>query len=353
MVYPTMACRSGYNSRMKSHRLESVSAMMVFAALLVGVFGTTTTSMNVAKRSFVEAFDLSGFNSYGTVQRGRRVLPSSLSVSSFQQRYCGNCSSDLRSIVQNDSSGRHISTIVSIRGGGEGAIPQHTIRKRRVVPILVALTIGSFSVIEILESLHNEVEFFLGHAHGIFIISLVRLFRELAILQTQAEEFTEAVEELNKTKESEKKTRGIFASFRLAVTRFVISRNVSIVACLMAAFTSLLEAWNDLKPGGHHGAVFLALSQLNYQLKRFSRIRNIERGTGTKPARTTVRILSSSLRLLVGPLLFLAAAAFAAIEIYEDLKPGAHHAVAVLALAELVENLNNSKILDRKPATAS
>lgn len=144
------------------------------------------------------------------------------------------------------------------------------------------------------------------------------------------------------------------ASFRLTVTRFVISRNASVVACLMAAFTSLLEAWNDLKPGGNHGAVFLAMSQLNYQLKRFSLIKNSKRSKPTSgTTKASMRILSSSLRLFVGPLLFLAAAAFAAFEIYEDMKPSAHHAVAVLALAELVENLNNSKILDRKTVTAS
>lgn len=48
----------------------------------------------------------------------------------------------------------------------------------------------------------------------------------------------------------------------------------------------------------------------------------------------------------IGTVTVLAAAIFATVEIIEDIKPGAHHAVAVLAVAEFVENVNRSRILN-------
>lgn len=82
---------------MRNHRLESVSvsAMMILAVLLEGVFGTMPSSVNVAMISFVEGFDLSGY-AYGPVPRRRRsVASSSFSVSRFQQRHNGKCSGEL------------------------------------------------------------------------------------------------------------------------------------------------------------------------------------------------------------------------------------------------------------------
>lgn len=144
---------------------------------------------------------------------------------------------------------------------------------------------------------------------------------------------------------------GMLSSWRRSFTRFVVSRKACIAACIMASIASITEVVNDLKPGAHHGAVFLALSELNYQVSRAARIV----GPGDKPkVESKKRLLSfSSLRALVGPLMFLAAATFSAFEIYEDTRPGAHHGVAVLALAELIENVDRSKVLKRKNRPAS
>jgi hypothetical protein len=221
-----------------------------------------------------------------------------------------------------------------------------------LVPIGVALIIGSFSILEILESLREETERYFGHAHGILILSLIRLFRSIAILQTNVVEFEEATEKLfnknedddeedEKEEETKKKKRLSLSSL---IGKFIVSRRVSIIACIMASIASLVEVYDDLKPGGHHGAVFLALSELNYQLNRCHDIRTpitIKNGKTNQPSSLL------TWKRFVGPTLFVAAAVFAAYELYEDLKPGAHHAVAVLALAELVENINRSKVLKK------
>jgi len=214
-------------------------------------------------------------------------------------------------------------------------------RRRQVIPVMVALVIGSFSVIEIVESLREETEAVLGHAHGILILSLVRLFRSIAILQTEVEEIEEACEKLLEGKEENHKDNK--KSWLHHVAKFMVSTKVTIVACVLAAGASVVEVVEDLKPGAHHGAVFLALSELNYQVGRFMRTRRKKLNTTAKEGGRDGFL--SRLAAMVGPLLFIAAACFAGYELYEDMKPGAHHAVAVLALAELLENVNRSKFM--------
>merc|ERR1719491_2055397 len=74
--------------------------------------------------------------------------------------------------------------------------------------------------------------------------------------------------------------------FLTMIGRFVISRNVSIGACVVASLAAFLEIYDDLKPGGHHGAVFLALSELNYQLNRGYGMAH-EKGTEKKEKATS------------------------------------------------------------------
>ena len=241
------------------------------------------------------------------------------------------------------------SDVSAIRGGGasvdDGALQHQRPRRRsQIVPIAVAVVIGFFSILEIAESLREEVEFAVGHAHGIFLLSIIRLSRGLAILQTETEELAEAAEKLRGEDEGspEGDGGGLVRRWMRSIGRFFVSRNVGIAACVMAIVASMVEVIDDMKPGAHHGSALLALSEMNYQVGRFAGIRGAGRDDGQE-TRTPVRRLLSSLRAFVGPLLFIAAAAVAAMEVYEDTRPGAHHGVAILAFAELVENLIRSK----------
>ena len=206
-----------------------------------------------------------------------------------------------------------------------------------VFHIAVAVVIGFFSALEIAESLREGYEHAVGHAHGILLLSIVRLSRGLAILQTETEEVAEAAEELRGEGEGGGSKRGLLGGWMRSVGGFLVSRNVGIAACVLAIAASLAEVVDDMKPGAHHGGVLLALAEMEYQVCRLADIEGAGKGR-----------LISSLRSRVGPLLFVAAAAVSAMEVYEDTRPGAHHGVAILACAELVENLSRSKVLGKE-----
>jgi hypothetical protein len=229
--------------------------------------------------------------------------------------------------------------IVPSGGGAEGNEQSLDTRKvtRHLVPILTAMVIGSFSGLEILKNFREIGERQLGHAHGIVVLAFIRLCRSIAILQTQAEEFEEQVEEVEDEIGFEKRI-----PILSTLGKIIISPVVTIAACLFATFASAVKIFDDMKPGAHHGAALLALSELYYQLRCFRKYRRKGKPTTTTEMSPIARVLSI---IPFGALIALAAAGYAGIEIYEDMRPGAHHAVAMLALAELVENINRSKII--------
>jgi hypothetical protein len=207
-----------------------------------------------------------------------------------------------------------------------------------------AVIIGWFSVLEILESSRElMVKWHIYHwrgAHGITLLAMIRLVRSFAILQTEAAELGESVEELSHESKKHKvpiangeiKASGrLLLSIRLSIYRLITSPVTAIIACVMAAMASIAEIIEDLRPGAHHGTCLLALSELYYQTKRFRKV------SGRK------RLLPFKSHL--GVPIALAAGAFAAFELYEDIQPGHHHGVAILALAELLENVSRSKLL--------
>ena len=122
------------------------------------------------------------------------------------------------------------------------------------------------------------------------------------------------------------------------------------MACLLALFASAAEIYVDLRPGAHHGAALLALSEVVYQFRRLQRIKGwgggrlLKRSRSTKlPATFLGRVWQ---RMTMGTMIALAAAAFALTEVIEDLSPGAHHGVAILAAAECIENVQRSYVTD-------
>jgi hypothetical protein len=353
----------------RRHHYNNKATMMIILLMVL-----LATSSLLCSSSSTTTFVVNGFDLNRKHHNHRHVVVSGPSTASLgRQRRVDNhfklltTSTSIEEFDDSDNTAISrllSSSIISIRGGSSSSSssseaaaslqqpPSIKKRNRQLVPIGVALIIGSFSILEILESLREETERYFGHAHGILILSLIRLFRSIAILQTNVVEFEEATEKLfnknedddeedEKEEETKKKKRLSLSSL---IGKFIVSRRVSIIACIMASIASLVEVYDDLKPGGHHGAVFLALSELNYQLNRCHDIRTpitIKNGKTNQPSSLL------TWKRFVGPTLFVAAAVFAAYELYEDLKPGAHHAVAVLALAELVENINRSKVLKK------
>lgn len=237
-------------------------------------------------------------------------------------------------------------------GGGDGRQRRTTFSNTRkvaryFVPISTAIVIGWFSALEIIERRNK-----LGHAHGMPFSAVIRLGRSMAILQTEAEEVHEQMEKIDET--IGVRLHGTFLS-RLG--NWIASPFVTILACLFAALASIVEIMEDLKPGAHHGAALLALSELYYQVGRLLQQRRHRKrqqsddtttdtnGSSKKSSMNILRQLRSRIPPL-GAVIALAAAAYAGIELRENFfKPGAHHAVAIMALAELIENINRSNVI--------
>jgi hypothetical protein len=148
-----------------------------------------------------------------------------------------------------------------------------------------AAVIGWFSVLEILESSREMmVKWHIHHwrgAHGITLLAMIRLVQSGAILQTQAAELGESVEELSHERQANrvsmedgisKANDRFLVSVRLSISRFVTSPVTAIIACVMAAVASIAEIIEDLRPGAHHGTCLLAVSELYYQIRRFRKV---------------------------------------------------------------------------------
>lgn len=251
----------------------------------------------------------------------------------------------------------------SANGSAHSPVNSHG-GKRHIVPCLTAIIIGSFSIAEIVESSREITRRSFHHGHGLAILAIIRLSRAIAILQTQMDEFKEGTEKLGVT--FEKRTSNVqvspteagMRSITAFLARVVFSPVTTISACVLAALASIIEIVDDMKPGAHHGAALLALSELHYQFHRLQQVTGGKQSTWTsrrfpgllsnpilrKVSPTTTKLLS---KIAVRTLIALAAASFAVVEIVEDMQPGGHHAVAVLAAAEFVENINRSRVLKK------
>jgi len=216
------------------------------------------------------------------------------------------------------------------------------------------LVIGGFSFFEIAKGFSEATARRIGHAHGISILAFIRVCSSMAILQTQTEELEEQIEK--NTDEGRRETRiTVLAKLRrIVLSRIILSPAVTIVACVFASVACLVEIIEDLKPGAHHGALLLSLSELLYQVQRYCRHKQQLRRGGEKnfatdeikPSETTSVDVTAIwfLRIPFRVLIALAAAVYSGIELYEDFRPGAHHGVALLSLAELSENIHRSKV---------
>lgn len=147
----------------------------------------------------------------------------------------------------------------------------------------------------------------IGHGHGMLLLCSSRLCRELNVMR---EAVVEEAEDL--------KTR-VGSRLRRPVRKLVqlLGSNVFVVALAVGGLAAaIMEVVEDVRPGGHHGALFLAVNEL-LELLTASRI---ARG------RLLHMIEKSVLRLL----LLSSAVLLAGIETYRTIggnQLGAHHGV--------------------------
>jgi len=225
----------------------------------------------------------------------------------------------------------------SIQSNERGQISKRRAAARHLIPLSTALVIGSFSVFEIVKDLSEVAARRIGHAHGVSILAFIRFCRSAAILQTQTEEFEEQIEEIKEKTRATSSTQAGGSTILAKLGRRMVSPVLTIAACIFASVASLIEIIDDLKPGAHHGTILLSLSELLYQVGRYRSRGEGDKNIDAKPSENSVAANWFS-RIPFRALVALAAAVYSGIELYEDFRPGAHHGVALLALAELSEN---------------
>merc|ERR1719203_558678 len=144
---------------MRSQLDKSISTILV--SLILAGFGITS-AVTQSRIIFVEGFDFDKHDCIYVPQR-RQIIASVSSSPRSCHRNNEKYFSKLHSIVPNDEHGYEAvnhnpkEKVFNFRGGsGEVAATSRPNRRRHVVPMLVALTIGSFSVLEIMESIREE-----------------------------------------------------------------------------------------------------------------------------------------------------------------------------------------------------
>lgn len=187
------------------------------------------------------------------------------------------------------------------------------------LPLWTACIVLIFACVEITKS-GSE----LGHSHGLSLVALARIGRAISEVHSETKEVVEALSyKLNPMSRTFIK---IFCGARL-----------STLACGLAVCSSMVECFRDPNFGGHHGLVILSLADLVHALRAMPAFRGAV--------------------LILGPMLSMgmttAAIVCAGLELFVDLRPGAHHGVAILALAHMAENVRRLRHRHAVTAKAS
>lgn len=170
---------------------------------------------------------------------------------------------------------------------------------------------ASMEVAEDLESI--------GHGHGVILLCASKLCRELNVI-------IEAAEEEKENFEDSKVVKSLFSYplYPVSILFKVLSTKlVAVLLSLGALYAAFLEIFEDIKPGGHHGAIFLAINELIELLI----------------SSTTIR--KGNMRQILENHFFRAslvscAAIFALVETLSSTrKIGAHHGVLILSISKL------------------
>lgn len=181
---------------------------------------------------------------------------------------------------------------LSLTGGAKKKAIKHGFR-HRIHPIHLGITgyAGYVALKELNEELYD-----LGHHHGLAMLVASRLCRTLATIEDKA------MHELPSLKQ------------------MLVAQTTMHILCAGAVVAAGWEVYNDLKPGGHHGMVLLAIHEVHELLE--------EADWDPKHHKA---LHSATLKFVIAG----GALACAVAELVEDLVPGAHHGVALLAASHV------------------
>uniref|UniRef100_A0A7S4HCM3 Uncharacterized protein n=1 Tax=Prymnesium polylepis TaxID=72548 RepID=A0A7S4HCM3_9EUKA len=170
----------------------------------------------------------------------------------------------------------------------------------------VAAAVGA--MFEIAEDLEG-----IGHGHGVGLLVVSKLAREGNLIRESAVETVESAE-----------AASIVKRFAGMLWKLLTAKLFAATLCALALFAAGLEVLEDLSPGGHHGAVLLALNELIELL--------VSSGLLIGKIGSVVKMVLDNTLLklaIVG-----GATAVALVEVFSSgqLRLGGHHSVAILAV---------------------
>jgi hypothetical protein len=207
--------------------------------------------------------------------------------------------------------------VVLLFGLAEG----YSVRLNRIMPSLDLVSVGANvgALVSASVELVEDVES-IGHSHGMLLLSGSRLCRELNVLREAVEGESEDLKGVAKWVRLPRKPFSLM--FRL-----LASPLLSISLALAGLAAAMVEVFEDVRPGGHHGAALFAINEL-LELLVISRV--------VRPGRIRDVVENRVLRLS----LLSGAAAMALIETVGSFgKTGAHHGVLLLAVSKLLRTV--------------
>lgn len=99
----------------------------------------------------------------------------------------------------------------------------------------------------------------LGHHHGLALIALSKVAHALSLVQVASFEAAEEFTTKKHAKDQNKPAK--WRRWKSAIRVLHSSRSIQLL-CVLALLAALYEVYVDVKPGGHHGTVLLALAEL-------------------------------------------------------------------------------------------
>jgi len=176
-------------------------------------------------------------------------------------------------------------------------------------PLATAVVIFCFAS---LEAFQAGSEF--GHSHGLSLLALARISRAISEVHAEAADAFEAFRDR------------LHPTCRELI-RLAFNAKSCLLASAIAVLASVAECRRSTGLGGHYGLVIFALADVVHRLHAVP--------DWNSPVLVLGPVLSLSLAA--------AAVCCAAVELVGDLRPGAHHGVAILALAYMAENIRRLK----------
>lgn len=133
--------------------------------------------------------------------------------------------------------------------------PPKTVKMlRKTSTLAVGCAAGICAGHELRESFYE-----LGHHHGLALIALSKVAHALSLVQVAS---FEAAEEFASGKHASDQKKRVSVRRWPSAFRLLYSGKSVQLLCVLALLAALYEVYVDVKPGGHHGTVLLALAEL-------------------------------------------------------------------------------------------